>query len=383
MKIIKQYKAILLAAVALISFSALTLHCTTKHDHSEEKESHEDHPGEIVFSKEQAALVGLQTTVVKPHTFCEVIKTSGQIQASQGDEITVVATTNGVVSFANTSVSEGTPINHGETIVTISSKNMSDGDPALKTKIQYETALKEFKRSEDLVKDKIISEREYEQARLNYETARVGYEAIRKNQSSGGLRLTAPMSGFIKSRLVNEGEYVSVGQPVAIISQNKQLQLRAEVSDKYYSHLNTISGANFKMPYSDKIYKLSEMNGKLLSFGKSTRETSFYLPVTFEFNNVGNVVAGSFVEVYLLATPKERVLTVPASALIEEQGVYSVFIRLDEEGYRKQEVELGISNGDEFEVRKGLKAGDEIVTAGAIQVKLAASSSAIPEGHSH
>lgn len=34
-----------------------------------------------------------------PGSFAQVIRTSGQIQAAQGDEEIIVATTNGVVSF--------------------------------------------------------------------------------------------------------------------------------------------------------------------------------------------------------------------------------------------------------------------------------------------
>ena len=63
-------------------------------------------------------------------------------------------------------------------------------------------------------------------------------------------------------------------------------------------------------------------------------------------------------------------------------GVYSVFIRLDEEGYKKQEVKLGANNGAEVQILSGLKPGDTVVTQGAYQVKLASASNAIP-AHTH
>ena len=79
---------------------------------------------------------------------------------------------------------------------------------------------------------------------------------------------------------------------------------------------------------------------------------------------------------------RDSVLSVPVSALIEEQGVYSVFIRLDEEGYKKQWVTLGANNGSEVQILSGLKPGDEVVTRGAYQIKLSSASNAIP-AHSH
>ena len=350
------------------------------HDHSKGESNHTD---EISFTKAQAEAVGLIVETVSPGAFQQVIKTSGQIQASQGDEATIVSTSNGIVSFSNRSITEGTAVRSGETIVTVSAKNLLEGDPATKVKIVYETAQKEFSRAEKLIKDNIISAKEYEQIRLRYETAKTAYEAQAANITSSGVRVTSPISGFIKNRLVSQGDYVSVGQPIATVSQNKRLQLRAEVSENYYKSLKNIGGANFQTSYDNEVYKLSDLNGRLLSFGKASGGQSFYIPVTFEFDNIGDIIPGSFVSVYLLSNPLENVISVPVSALTEEQGLNFVYLQLDEEGYKKQEVTLGQSNGDRVQVLSGLKAGDKVVTKGVYQVKLAAVSSIMPEGHSH
>ena len=113
-------------------------------------------------------------------------------------------------------------------------------------------------------------------------------------------------------------------------------------------------------------YKLSDLRGRLLSYGKASDTNSFYVPVTFEFDNKGAIIPGSFVEIYLLTAPMQNVISVPVSALIEEQGVYSVFVRVHEEAYKKVPV----------------NAGDEVVTVGAYQIKLASASNAIP-AHTH
>ena len=54
----------------------------------------------------------------------------------------------------------------------------------------------------------------------------------------------------------------------------------------------------------------------------------------------------------------------------------------DAEGYQKQEVTLGESDGERIEIKSGVKAGDRVATQGAIQVKLASASNAIP-AHNH
>lgn len=376
-----------LFSATIISFSVLTLSLVGcgKHAHDEhaDEAAHAGHADEIIFPKEKAEAAGLKTETIQPGDFRQVIKTSGQILSAQGDEVTVVATANGVVSLTNAVVSDGTPVKGGEVLMRISAKNLADGDPTAKLRFEYEAAKKEFVRAENLVKDRIISAKEFEQAKLRYETAKNAYEALAGKVTTQGVAITAPISGFLKNRLVNQGDYVSVGQPLATISQNKRLQLRAEVSERYFKDLSGITSANFKVPYDQKLYQLDELNGRLLSFGKSSAQNSFYLPVTFEFDNIGEIVPGSFTEVYLLSGIRNNVLSVPVSALTEEQGLFFVYLRLDDEGYKKQEVTTGQTNGDRIQILSGVKPGDQVVVKGAYQVKLAATSSVVPEGHSH
>lgn len=352
------------------------------HDHS--REGGEDmHADEIVFTKAQAKMAGLEIYPVEPGIFHNVIKTSGQIEAAQGDEATIVATSNGIVSFPGRRIAPGTPVKAGTTIVTISARNLSDGDPAAKVKIAYETALKEYKRAEGLAKDRIISAKEFDQIRLRYETARTAYEAQASNITAAGIRVASPINGYITNLSVKQGDYVSIGQPIATVSQNRRLQLRAEVAEGYFNELKAIRDANFITPYNNRVYKLSELNGRLLSTGKASDKTSFYIPVTFEFDNIGEVIPGSFVEVFLLSSPQDNTISVPVTALTEEQGVYFVYVQIEDEVFQKREVKPGESNGRNVRILSGLSGGEKVVSKGAYQVKLAGTSAVIPEGHSH
>lgn len=133
--------------------------------------------------------------------------------------------------------------------------------------------------------------------------------------------------------------------------------LRAEVSQRYYSALKNIGSANFKTPYDNQVYELADLNGRLLSFGKTSDNNSFFVPVSFEFDNKGEVIPGSFVEVYLISSPIENTLTIPVSALTNEMGIFYVYVQIDDEGYRKQEVSLGANNGKRSSGTQSLASG--------------------------
>lgn len=352
-----------------------------EHGHEHGADEHAHSSNEIVFKKANAEAIGLQTETVTPGIFVDVLKTCGHILVAQGDESVVVATVSGVVNFGNLRVVDGTQVRKGQALLTLASSNLSEGNYAVKVKAAYETAKTEYERMAQLVDDKIVSAKDFENARLAYENAKAAYDALEGKETANGVSVVSPISGYLKNIQVKEGDYVTVGQPLATISQTGRLTLRADVSEKYYRLLPSIQSANFKTPYESTIYKLSDLRGRLLSYGKASDET-FYIPVTFEFDNKGTVIPGSYVEVYLLTTPMEQVISVPVSALIEELGINSVYIRLDEECYEKREVVLGANNGERVQIMSGLKAGEKVVVRGAYQIKLSSASNAIP-AHSH
>lgn len=357
-------------------------HAAHAHEQESEAAAHA-HSDEIIFSKAQAARTTFEVKEIKPSTFNQIIKATGQILPAPGDEAVAVASSNGIVSYASNHIAEGSEVKKGQTIFHIASSHIGEGDYYTKVKTAYETAKANFDRAESLIKDDIISQKEYENTRLEYNNAKNAYDAISSTRTDKGVGIISPIQGHVKNLAVKEGEYVTTGQPLASISQNARLVLRAEVSEKYYSALNYIQSANFKTPYDNKVYALSELNGKLLSHGKTAGENTFYVPVSFEFDNKGDVIPGSFVEIYLISRPIENALAIPVSALTNELGTFYVYVQLDEECYRKQEVTLGANNGKEVQVLKGLKFGDRIVTQGAYQVKMASASGSIPAGCTH
>lgn len=360
--------------------------CTQQHNHEAEEaaheaESHGGHSDEIILTPEKAKAAGVMVETVTPGTFREVIPTSGQVLAAQGDENTLVAATAGVVSFSRT-VTEGMSVGRDVELLSVSAENLQDGDPVKRARIAYERAKGEYERAEKLIGERIVSEKEFNVLKENYENARIAYEALSPSKAGKGVAVKSPMAGYVKACFVKEGDYVTVGQPLLSVTQTRRLMLRAEVSERYYSRLHNIVSANFQTPYDDKVYSLTDLKGRLLSFGKSSDGTSYYVPVTFEFDNRGDVIPGSFVEVYLLASERQNVLSVPVSALTEEQGLYFIYCQIDEECYRKQEVTVGANDGKRVEILSGLKGGEKVVTQGAIHVKLASASTAIP-GHTH
>ncbi len=352
------------------------------HEHEGEHEEEEAHAGEIRVDKTHADAAGLQVARIEPSDFTGVIKVGGRILAAQGAESVVVATVSGIVDLKKNPFVEGVAVHKGQPLLDLVSDHLSEGNIAVRIKNAYEAARREYERKKELVENQIVSQREFEQAQLEYEQAKVAWEAVAGKQTGKGVSVVAPMNGFLKEIRVQAGDFVTVGQPLAVISQSNRLTLKADVPEKYYHQLATIRSANFRTPYADCVYELSHLNGRLLSYGKNSDPLSSYIPVTFEFDQKGALLPGAFVEIFLLTVPIPNVISLPVSALVEEQGNFSVFVRVHEDAYKKVPVRIGMNNGSAVQILQGIHPGDEVVTEGAYQVKLAAATSAIP-AHSH
>lgn len=364
--------------------SEATEHHQHVHQHSETAEMHQHNhsaAGDIILAPEKAHAAGVVAEIITPKDFRQVMSVSGRIESSQNAEKSIVANVAGVVSFNRPLVS-GTQVTQGNTLLSISSHNLQDGDPVERAKIAYQAAEEEYNRAKRLIEDKIISEKDFNTIRERYENARLTYQAVAKDNSNNGATVTAPTSGYIKEVFVKEGDYVTVGQTLATIAQDNILYLYADIPERYYGYMNKIVSANFTTVYGNQVYELDSMNGEKVSYSRALASGSGYSTMTFSFKNDGTLVPGSFANIYLLAENKPNTIAVPNEALVEEQGLYFVFIKMCEESYSKRQVKIGASNGKEVEITDGIHSGDNVVIKGAYHVKLASTSASLP-AHSH
>lgn len=356
------------------------------HDHDEAAEGHDGHdhnPDDITFTAAQAKAAGLATETIRPADFADALEVSGRVLPATGAEATVSATMAGIVRYASTALAEGAAVSGGQQLFIVNAQPMADGNPAAVAQSELAAARQAYERTQQLAADHVVSQRELEDARLRYETARATAQSLGSAAQTRGI--ASPIGGYVKALLVKPGDYVAAGQPLATVTQSRRVQLRADVPERFYSVLPRITSARFRMAYdgAQRVYTMSGLGGRLVSRGKAAGTDDFFVPVTFEFDNRGDIVSGSLAQVWLVAGKRSGVLSVPTAAVTEAQGLHFVYVQVGAEEYRRREVRLGATDGLRTEITSGLKAGDKVVVAGATQLRLAANAAAVPEGHSH
>lgn len=361
-----------------------------EHDHEgDEHEAHDDHGGHdsheghdhsalIELKHEQAERFGVATEKIVPSSFSEVTLVSGRIEAKASDEGVATATRNGILTLSP-SVNVGVKIGAGSSIGSISASNVQGGDPTVQAAAARNAAKRELDRLKPLHEDGIVSTEEYNNALRAYEEA----EAAVKTSRQGSASVNSPKAGVITQLLAKSGEYVEIGQPIASVSGNTSLTLRADVPEKYIGRLAGVRTANFRPASSEETVSLDDLGGKMISNAGSSVSENGYIPVYFSFINNGSVAPGAFAEVFLKSGERHDVLSVPKEAIVEINGNKCIYAAHGVGHFIKHVVTLGASDGKRVEVLSGLHPGEEVVVKGAQVVRMAETSATAVPGHTH
>lgn len=363
----------------LCAVTALSSCTGTEKDCDRTKADNHDHGiGEIVITQEDALRYGIEILPAELQNFSDVIRVSGQIINSTTDEVTVTAKAAGIVTISP-DVNTGSAVKAQSTIATVALGAVSGGNPNEAAHAAMSAAKKELDRLEPLLAEGIVTQREYNAALAAYQSAKAAYSPA----ASSGI-VSSPISGVVTTLYVKSGMFVETGSPIATISKNSTLLLRAELPERYRNRIDMIKGANFRTSYSDDWTDIDSIGGKLSIVSPSGAEAQAgYIPVYFTMTNDGSLLAGAYAEVCLLLQPEEPSLSVPDEAITEQQGIYFVYVKTGDHTYEKRRIEKNESNGFATRIISGLNEGDDVVVKGVTMVRLAETNGAVPEGHSH
>ncbi len=170
--------------------------------------------------------------------------------------------------------------------------------------------------------------------------------------------LTSPISGEILAVYRQNGDVVQSGEHIAEIGDISLLDVRVELPLRYLSAVseNQVFTVHFiDFPHKDLQLYLEAIVGM-------TDESRQTVPLRLRLNNPeGLFRPGMKVKIDMIVTRHEQTLTVPRIALVEEEGVFSVFIFLNGK-VSKRKVQPGIFTEAAVEIIDGLNDSDKVVT---------------------
>lgn len=354
-------------------------HSEHAHEHKTDEGEHHHGDGAIIIQPEEANRLGIVTKAVESESLNKAVSVTGQIINIPSGQAVISASGPGIVTLSEI-LTLGHRLTAGQAVGRIAAQNISGGDPNAAARVALNAAKQEVDRLTPLVKEGIVTQREYNAAIAAYESAQAAYSP----KAASGV-LTSPINGIVTSVLVSTGQYVEAGTIIATLSKSDKLLLRVDLPEKFRNSLGKITDAEFRIPQSSDWYSAKSLGGSITeNAGINMPVAAGYIPVYFTIGNPnGAFAAGTYVEASIILSDTQEAIAVPTAALSEQYGNYFVYVKTGDHEYTKQKVTIGQTSGPLTEITSGLHPGQTIVVEGMAAVKLSESSGAVPEGHSH
>jgi RND family efflux transporter MFP subunit len=168
--------------------------------------------------------------------------------------------------------------------------------------------------------------------------------------------IVSPMEGAVVERQGSVGQYLAAGAPVVTLVRLHPLRLRVSVPEREVASVRPGQPVRVIVEGDTAVYP-----GTVARLSPAIAEQSRTLLIEAEIpNTTRRLRPGSFAKAEVVVQEDERVVTVPASALVTFAGVEKVLTVRDGKS-EEVRVVTGRRLGDRIEIVEGLKAGQPVV----------------------
>ncbi|MGI5309730.1 efflux RND transporter periplasmic adaptor subunit [Rheinheimera sp. WS51] len=242
---------------------------------------------------------------------------------------------------------------------------------------RYELAQTQFQRSQMLMKQKLVSQSQFDEAKAQLQVAKADYSAAKTALSY--TRLEAPFAGTISRLLVENHENVAAQQPIM------ELQVRGHVDVVIQVPEDVISNVRHDVDYQPEVIFDSHpeysYRAKIREWDSRADPSTNSFKVVFsmkspeEFNVLSGMTANVIVDMSKVNRFSNNALYIPATAIfmpddenLNTQQSY-VWIFDDKQGMViKRAVTVGELTNAGVAITSGISVGDIIVSAGVQQL---------------
>lgn len=287
----------------------------------------------------------------------------------------------------------GDRVRKGQTLVAIGSLRLDElVEDYLVFKAQTETAETNFRRTEKLTAEGIVSDRRLVEERGRHLEAKARYQHVREKLLNMGF--TAEELRELERAVHEESHRYLLRSPLAgtVVQQNVVLGQGVSPGSVLFEIVDTSRVwvfANLPVEYARR-FAVGDRAAIVLKGGESiTAPLNYIAPIADEktrtirvrvevANANGRLKPNEYVDVRLTFDGPPT-LAVPVSAVTLVDKARGVFVQR-ETGYAFVLIEAGREGNGWVEVRKGLTAGDRVVTDGVFDLKNALLKEAIQAG---
>ncbi len=325
-----------------------------------------------MFSAPQPA-ISVSAAVAREQPWQSRLPAIGTLKAYQGVDLTaeVQGTVKEVLFQSGEKVTLGQPLLQLDSEVERAILATAEAVRAL--------ARVEYQRGQDLIKRQAISKSEFD--RLNAELLKAEASVTQLKAELDKKRILAPFAGTIGIRQVDTGDYLSPGTSFATLQDLSRLYVDFFLPEQDYPQLAIGQSVRLSLAaYPGEVF-----SGEISALNPKVEETTRNVQVRAMLPNPDNkLLPGMFANLEVLLPGEKPQVLVPETAItytLYGNSVYVIGEQKDDKGavvkddkgqprlvVERRFVETGERRDGQVLVLKGLKAGEQVVTAGQLKL---------------
>jgi membrane fusion protein (multidrug efflux system) len=225
-------------------------------------------------------------------------------------------------------------------------------------------------RDVEMVKEKIISQADYDAAVAGHQQAMAQVDTLRATIAKKSIR--APFGGRLGIRQVNLGQILREGDPIVTLQSLDPIHVNFALPQQRLAQLRPglpVRVTCDALPGVTIAGRITAVNPLV---DAETRNLRLQATVA---NPAEKLLPGMFVNASVGLPVRQKVLAIPATAVLYAPYGDSVFVVADDKegkggkALRQQFVRLGEKRGDFVAVTSGLKQGESVVSTGVFKLR--------------
>lgn len=228
-----------------------------------------------------------------------------------------------------------------------------------------------FKRAEELLPDRVITQEVYEKVEAEYIAAQA---AVSQAEAMVDIRrrnlektvIEAPFEGLVIRRMVELGQNINIGDPVVAMADMQTMRVKIYLNEQDYVYLDAEDSVAVRV----EAFRERRFPGRVDRIGvKADPQTNTFEIEVLVANPDLALKAGLTATVRIVVDEIPQAVMVPQDCILFRENRKEVFVVTDAGEAAVREVTLGRVEGSSVRILEGLQPGDRLVTSGAQYLK--------------
>ena len=293
----------------------------------------------------------VEVVVVRPTAVQEDLQAVGSLRSNES----VVLRPEVSGRIATIGFRDGQVVKKGQLLIGLDS-TLNEAEVA-QYRAEYDLALSNLKRSEDLARQKFISSSAQETAASNAQVAEARLKLAQARLSK--MKIISPFDGIVGIRGVSLGDYVKDGTDLVNVEDVRILKVDFRLPERSLSQIKAgqdVEVVADALPNERWQGQIEAINPRVDANGRS-------LELRGRLDNAsGKLRPGMFVRVRVIVGERNGLL-VPEEAIVPQGEEFYVY-KVVEGAAKRVPVKIGVRRDAKVEIVEGIAAGDQVVTAG-------------------